>query len=64
VRIAPPLRIAAAVAGVALAAVPFVVGATRHAPPPPPRHAPRVAVFRVGDHDLGTFWPVPGAAGR
>lgn len=57
-----PLRIIAAMVGAALVAVPFATIALRHPKPPAPK--PPVATFRVGDHDVRTFWPVPGSAGR
>ena len=55
--VAAPLRIIAAVVGVALLAIPLITGALKYTPPPRPSRP--VATFHVGDRDVGTYWPAP-----
>jgi hypothetical protein len=52
--VTPPLRIIAAIIGVALGAVPFAMATSKAAPAPAPQ--PHVAHFQVSDPDVPIFW--------
>ncbi len=59
-RVKAPLRIVAAVIGVALLAVPFATIALKQGPKPPPKRP--ISTFQVGNHDIHAFWPEPAPA--